>query len=150
MGTPEVAYLGHVISVEGVKVDQSKIQAVTNWTLPTSISALRGFYGLAGYYLKFIHNYRQIAAPVNNLHKKNAFLWSETAGSSFQQLKASLSSAPVLQLPDFDELFLVECDVSGGGIVTLLQQHGHPIAYFSRQLGQHPDKLTAYEREVIG
>ncbi|XP_068653870.1 uncharacterized mitochondrial protein AtMg00860-like [Aristolochia californica] len=94
MDTFEVAYLGHVISAVGVKVDRSKIQAATDWPPPTSITALRGFLGLVGYYRKFIHSYGPIAAPLNNLLKKNAFTWSET-------------------LPDYDELFVVEYDASG-------------------------------------
>ncbi|XP_068657983.1 uncharacterized mitochondrial protein AtMg00860-like [Aristolochia californica] len=113
MGTPKVAYLGHIISAVGVKVDQSKIQVITNWPPRISITALRGFLGLAGYYRKFIRGYGQIAVPLNNLLRKNAFSWSEPADHSFQQLKAALSSAPVLQLPDFDELFVVECDALG-------------------------------------
>ncbi|XP_068649406.1 uncharacterized protein [Aristolochia californica] len=68
------------------------------------------------------------------------------APSTFQalmneQLKDALSSTPVLQLPDFDESCVVECDASGGGIGIVLHQQGHPIAYFSRQLGQHHHKL---------
>ncbi|XP_068649547.1 uncharacterized mitochondrial protein AtMg00860-like [Aristolochia californica] len=134
MGTPEVAYLGHVISAIGVKVDQSKIQVVTDWPPPISITALRGFLGLTGYYRKFIRNYRQIETLLNNLLRKNAFNWSEPTDHSFQQLKATLSSVPVLQLPNFDDLFLVECYALGGGIGAVLQQQGHPITYFSRQL----------------
>ncbi|XP_068657964.1 uncharacterized mitochondrial protein AtMg00860-like [Aristolochia californica] len=132
MGTPEVAYLGHVIFAIGVKVDQSKIQTAIDWPPPISIIAFSGFLGLTGYYRKFIRSYGQIAAPLNNLLKKNAFSWSEPADYSFQQLKAALSSALVLQLPDFDELFVVECDASGGGIGAVLQQQGYLIAYFSR------------------
>ncbi|XP_068639334.1 uncharacterized mitochondrial protein AtMg00860-like [Aristolochia californica] len=148
MGTLEVAYLGHVISVVGVKVDQSKIQAIIDWPPPTSITALKGFLGLAGYHRKFIRSYSQIAATLHNLLKKNAFTWSETVDHSFQQLKEALSSTPVLQLLDFDELVVVECDALGGGIGAVLQQQGHLIAYFSQQLGHH--KLAAYERELIG
>ncbi|XP_068644691.1 uncharacterized mitochondrial protein AtMg00860-like [Aristolochia californica] len=95
MGTPEVAYLGHVIFAVGDKVDQSKIQAVTDWPPPISIIVVRGFLGLAGYYRKFIRSYEQIATPLNNLLKKNAFSWSKPVDHSFQQLKAALSSAPV-------------------------------------------------------
>ncbi|XP_068662898.1 uncharacterized mitochondrial protein AtMg00860-like [Aristolochia californica] len=124
MGTSEVAYLGHIISTIGVKVEHSNIQVVTDWPPPTSITALRGFLGLAGYYRKFIRRYGQIVAPLNNLLKKNAFTWLETAAHSFQQLKEPISSAPVLQLPDFDESFVVECDASGAVLVLkyLLEQ----------------------------
>ncbi|XP_068636072.1 uncharacterized mitochondrial protein AtMg00860-like [Aristolochia californica] len=120
MGTSKVAYLGHVISTVGVKVDQSKIQAITDWPPPTFLTALRGFLGLAGYYRKFIRTYGQIAAPLNNLLKKHAFTWSPSATQAFQQLKEALASAPVLQLPDFDESFVVECDAPRGGIGAVL------------------------------
>ncbi|XP_068651582.1 uncharacterized protein [Aristolochia californica] len=149
-GTSEVAYLGHVISASGVKVNNTKIQSVLDWPTPHSVTTLRGFLGLAGYYRKFIRDYGQIAALLTSLLKRNAFTWTDAADSSFQQLKQSLASAPVLQLPNFEEVFIVECDASGGGIGAVLQQQGHPIAYFSRQLASHHHKLAAYERELIG
>ncbi|XP_068666497.1 uncharacterized mitochondrial protein AtMg00860-like [Aristolochia californica] len=141
---------GPCISASDVKADPSKIQAVVDWPTPTSVTVLRAFLGLAGYYRKFIRNYGQIAAPLNNLLKRNAFTWSDTVASSFENLKTALSSAPILHLPNFDDLFVIECDASGRGIGTVLQQQGHPIAYFSRQLGQHHHKLADYERELIG
>ncbi|XP_068657918.1 uncharacterized mitochondrial protein AtMg00860-like [Aristolochia californica] len=133
----------------GVNLDQSKIQAATDWPPPTSLTALREFLEITGYYRKFICSYGQIAAPLNNLLKKHAFNWSSSADQAFHLLKEALASAPVLQQPDFDEEFVVECDVSDGGIGAVLQQLGHLIAYFSRQLGQH-HKLAAYERGLIG
>ena len=71
-GASEVQYLGHVISKNGVSVDQEKIQGVLRWPTPTSIKALRGFLGLTGYYRKFIKDYGKIAGPLTALLKKNA------------------------------------------------------------------------------
>uniref|UniRef100_A0A151UFC4 Retrovirus-related Pol polyprotein from transposon 17.6 n=1 Tax=Cajanus cajan TaxID=3821 RepID=A0A151UFC4_CAJCA len=68
--------------------------------------------------------------------KKNNFLWSNTAKLSFQQLKRNLTEAPVLGLPDFSKLFIVEMDASGLGIGAVLMQDQHPIAYISRHLNQ--------------
>ncbi|XP_068644683.1 uncharacterized mitochondrial protein AtMg00860-like [Aristolochia californica] len=150
MGTSEVAYLGHVISASEVQVDMRKIQTMLDWPTPHSITALRGFLGLAGYYRKFIRDYGQIAAPLANLLKRNAFTWMEITYSSFQHLKQSLASALVLQLHNFEDPFVIECDASGGGIGAVLQQHGHPIAYFNCHLVPHNHKLSAYERELIG
>ncbi|XP_068662980.1 uncharacterized mitochondrial protein AtMg00860-like [Aristolochia californica] len=101
--------------------DRSKIQAIVDWPTPTSVIVLREFLGLAGYYRKFIRAYGQISAPLNNLLKRNEFTWSDIATSTFENLKTALSSAQVLQLPNFDELFVIECDASGGGIGTVLQ-----------------------------
>ena len=56
-GVQEVEYLGHIVSHEGVKVDPSKIKAIKEWKIPTSIKHLRGFLGLTRYYHKFVKNY---------------------------------------------------------------------------------------------
>jgi len=60
-GLQELKYLGHIVTPQGVKVDQNKITAMLNWPRPTNVSELRGFLGLIGYYHKFVHNYGLIA-----------------------------------------------------------------------------------------
>ena len=56
-GQTEVDYLGHLITVAGVKVDPRKIESMQNWPQPKTITELRGFLGLTGYYRKFVKNY---------------------------------------------------------------------------------------------
>jgi hypothetical protein len=149
-GKSQVAYLGHIIHGAGVEMDAAKIQAIKEWPIPQSVKTLRGFLGLAGYYRKFIKDYGEIAAPLTSLLKKKAFHWDSAADTSFEALKKSLSSAPVLKLPNFNVEFVVECDASGSGFGAVLQQEGHPIAYFSRKIANRHLKLAAYERELIG
>ncbi|KAK5812894.1 hypothetical protein PVK06_028338 [Gossypium arboreum] len=149
-GESQVTYLDHVIHGEGVEIDHTKIKDVTYWPTPKTTKALRGFLGLAEYYRKFIKNYGQVAAPLTSLLKKNAFNWTKKADVAFTQLKTSLSAAPVLQLPNFVEEFVVECDASDSGFGAVLQQKGHPIAFFSCKIVDRHLKLAAYERELIG
>ena len=66
-----VAFLGHVISVEGVSVDPKKIEAVVNWKPPKNVSEVRSFLGLAGYYRKFVEVFSKIAAPLTKLTRKD-------------------------------------------------------------------------------
>ena len=72
-GCPEVEYLGHIISGQGVSTNPRKIAAMEAWLIPTSLKALKGFLGLTRYYRKFIKNYRQIATSLTTLLRKNAF-----------------------------------------------------------------------------
>ena len=67
----EVGFLGHVISGEGIAVDPSKVQSVTEWFAPTSVGEIRGFLGLVGYYWRFIENFSKIAKPMTTLLKKD-------------------------------------------------------------------------------
>jgi hypothetical protein len=76
--TTSITYLGHVVSASGVAMDTRKVQAVLDWPIPLSVRTLRGFLGLAGYYLKFIPNFGSIAAPLTQLLKEG-FSWSPDA-----------------------------------------------------------------------
>jgi hypothetical protein len=145
-----VGYLGHAISAKGVEADPNKVQDVDRWPTPMSVADIRSFLGLAGYYRRFIHHYASIAEPLTTLLRRQQFHWSEAAIAAFQRLKQALQTAPVLRLPDFVVPFVVECDASGTGIGVVLQQEGHPVAYYSQKLADRHVKLAAYERELIG
>lgn len=130
----QVEYLGHVVFGRGVEPEPSKIRAMVQWPTPALSKDLRAFLGLTGFYRKFIKNYATIAAPLTSLLGKDAFEWSSTAQSAFEQLKKAMTSAPVLTLPDFNEPFVIETDASGIGMGVVLMQKGHPLAFFSRNL----------------
>jgi hypothetical protein len=131
-------------------MDQSKVEAVTSWPQPRSARGLRCFLGLVGYYRRFIKNFGAIAAPLTQLLRKDAFLWSEEAKAAFKALKQALAAAPVLQLPDFVLPFTVDCDASGSGFGAMLHQGTGAITFFSRPFSPRHMKFAAYERELIG
>jgi hypothetical protein len=149
-GSQSVTYLGHIISADGVAMDPAKVSAVASWPIPKTVKALRGFLGLSGYYRKFIADYGAVAQPLTALLKRDAFSWSSDADRAFQDLKQALITAPLLQLPDFEKKFIIECDASGSGFGAVLHQGDGPVAFFSRAVAEHHTKLPAYERELIG
>jgi hypothetical protein len=85
-----------------------------------------------GYYQNFIQNYGKIASPLIALLKKNAFTWNPVVDHSFQALKYSIFSTPVLALPYFTKTFVLECDASGKGAGSILMQDGRPLAFTSK------------------
>ncbi|WVZ92756.1 hypothetical protein U9M48_038799 [Paspalum notatum var. saurae] len=132
------------------KCHLGKVQVVLDWPTPRSVRALRGFLGLAGYYRKYVRDYGAIVAPLTQLLRKDAFAWSPEATDAFQRLKTTLTTAPVLALPDFTQPFVVECDTSGAGCGAILHQGAGPVAFFSRPMAPRHQGLAAYERELIG
>lgn len=144
-----VAFLGHIVSSEGIKVDPQKVEVVKKWPRPMTPTDIRSFLGLAGYYRRFVENFSSIAAPLTRLtQKKTKFLWSETCEGSFEKLKDRLTSAPVLTLPEGTEGFVVYCDASRVGLGCVLMQHGKVVAYASRQLKNHEKNYPTHDLEL--
>jgi hypothetical protein len=125
----EVPFLGHIISVEGIAVDPSKVQEVLDSKSPKSATQIRSFLGVAGYYRWFIPNFSKIAKPMTQLLEKDAkFKWGLQCEEVFLTLKKLITTAPVLAQPDIKKSFDVYCDASDTGIGGVLMQDGHAIA----------------------
>ncbi|KAL0536174.1 hypothetical protein IC582_025113 [Cucumis melo] len=121
----QVSFLGHVVSKAGVSVDPAKIEAVTGWTQPSTVSEVRSFLGLAGYYRRFVENFSRIATPITQLTRKGApFVWSKACEDSFQNLKQKLVTTPVLTVPDGSGSFVIYSDASKKGLGCVLMQQG--------------------------
>lgn len=124
----QVDYLGHIISGEGVATDPSKVAAVVDWPTPTTVTQLRGFLGLSGYYRRFVKDFYPIARPLHDILKKNNFHWTPLQDTAFQALKQALVTAPVLALLVFLAPFVLETDAFGIGLGAVIMQNGRAIA----------------------
>ncbi|KAL0559024.1 hypothetical protein IC582_003613 [Cucumis melo] len=145
----QVSFLGHVVSKVGVSVDPAKIEAVTGWTRPSTVSEVRSFLGLAGYYRRFVENFSRIATPLTQLTRKGApFVWSKECEDSFQNLKQKLVTAPVLTVPDGSGSFVIYSDASKKGLGCVLMQQGKVVAYASRQLKSHEQNYPTHDLEL--
>lgn len=147
-GVTSMDYLGHIINNQGVKVDPSKIQAMLEWPVPKSITALRGFLGLTGFYRRFVQHYATIASPLTDLLKSNKFSWTPEAAKAFENLKKAMINLPLLALPDFDVPFEVTTDASTVAIGVVLSQNHHPIAFFSKKMSPRLCSSSTYIREL--
>lgn len=154
----EVAYLGHTISQEGIKPDPAKVHKVRTFPVPTDVTTLRQFLGLASYYRKFIQGFAEVASPLHELTKKgSSFCWTSACEEAFQTLKDLLCDAPVLAYPRFGTgaTFVLETDASIRGLGAVLAQPQpdgtiHPIAYASRSLQPAEKNYGISELETLG
>ena len=109
----ELAFLEHIISSDGILPDPAKVDKVKNFPIPTNLTELRGFIGLASYYYYSIQDFVTIVKPMNHLLRKNiSYIWNEDCQKAFEILKEKLITAPILAYLDFTKPFLLYTDVS--------------------------------------
>jgi hypothetical protein len=131
-------------------VHPAKVKEIVVWSIPTKVTEIRSFLGLAGYYQRFIEGFSKIAKPMTSLlEKRREFKWGdEKCQESFDQLKKRLMSPPVLVMPDLQKGFDIYCDACGQGLGCVLMQEGHVITYASRQLRKHELNYPTYDLEL--
>jgi hypothetical protein len=145
----EVAFLCHIITDRGIKVDPGKISEILNWKQPTNMSKIRSFLRLAGYYRRFIEGFSKIVKPLTSLLEKGKeFNWDEACQKCFDELKEKLTTTPVLVMPDIHKGFDVYCDASHLGLGCVLMKEGKVIACASRQLRKHEKNYPTHDLEL--
>lgn len=151
----QVRYLGYDISAAGVSLPRDRVAAIIHSPAPTSVSELRRFLGACQYYRRWIRGFASIAQPLTALTKAGvAFAWSAQQDAAFRRLKDALSSAPVLQAPDWTRQFRLHCDASDVAVGAVLAQVAptgveYIVSCWSRQLSPAQSRYSAADRELL-
>ncbi|KAJ8400166.1 hypothetical protein AAFF_G00398600 [Aldrovandia affinis] len=119
----ETAFLGHVVSTDGVATDPAKIAAVRDWPPPTNVSDLLSFLGLASSYRRYVQDSATIARPLHRLTDRGQpYVWDDPCAQAFNILQTALITAPVLAYPDANRPFILDTDASNVGVDAILSQ----------------------------
>ncbi len=153
-GVDKIEFIGHIVTSNGIQVDENKVIVIKNWPIPRNPTDVRSFLGAAGFYRRFIPNFSEIAAPLTDLTRDNSrFEWTNRQHTAFTTLKEALLTAPVLRLPDFKLPFIVVTDASiiavGGVLMQDDGQGERPIAYESRKLNDVESRYPVHEQELL-
>ncbi|GFU67247.1 retrovirus-related Pol polyprotein from transposon 297 [Trichonephila clavipes] len=121
-----VKILGHIVGQGFRTPSEIKVQAVLEFPTPRTKTQIRAFFGLAGYYQKYINLFSVIAAPLTDAlkgrAKKGEITWTTECENAFRELKGNLIDKPVLYAPNFKREFIVQTDASNAGMGTVLTQ----------------------------
>ena len=148
-------YLGFIITTQGIEVDPVKVAAVVNWGVPSNVRGIQSFLGFCNFYRRFIPKYGRIAKPLVNLTKTGIpFDFDEECWNAFEELKARLTSAPVLRHYDPELECMVETDASDGvvaGVLSQLHLDGEwcPVAYFSKTMAPAECNYGIHDKEML-
>ncbi|KAK8508033.1 hypothetical protein V6N11_073541 [Hibiscus sabdariffa] len=146
--------LGHIVSSDGIAVDQSKTDVIRSLPYPTTVRDIRSFLGHAGFYRRFIKDFSKIAQPLCKLlQKDHAFNFDSDCKDSWDTLKEKLISAPIVQPPNWDHPFELMCDASDTSMGAVLGQkigkEPHVNAYASRTLDSAQKNYSTTEKELL-
>ncbi|GFX85760.1 retrovirus-related Pol polyprotein from transposon 297 [Trichonephila clavipes] len=145
-GCDELNYLGLIINKEGIRTDETKVQAIVEMKPPRNSKKVSKFLGMSQWYAKFIKNY----ADLYNLKRKfKKFIWSIEVQKAFNAVKVAITKAPVLKLPDFKKPFELFTDASSIGVGAVLNQEQRPVVLASRTLSAAERNYTVTERECL-
>ena len=152
---PEVEYLGHRITADGLHPTTSKVKAISAAPPPKNVAQLKAFLGLVNYYAKFLKNMASILAPLYKLlHKNVKWTWGKEQQSGFEQIKEQLKSDAVLVHYDPTKMLILSCDASPYGLGAVLahrlqDESERPIAFASRTVSPTEKRYAQLDKEGL-
>ena len=146
----KVAYLGHILTPEGIAVDPEKVCAIVDMPQPKDVQGVQRLIGVVTYLSKFLPQLSTVAEPLRRLtDKDSAFDWLPQHEAAFSKIKTMITQTPILRYYDVNKDVSIECDSSDVGLGAVITQEGKPIAYASRALTQTERNYAQIEKECL-
>ncbi len=147
-------FLGHLIDQEGIRPDPSKLAAIDKFPVPSDVSSLRIFLGVASYYRRFVPSYSRLAAPLHRLLKKGVkWHWAADEQKAMREIQDSLLAAPTLVSDDDTCRLELKTDASKfglGAVLSRVDEHGErPITFISRETNSAEQNYSSNELECL-
>ena len=132
---PQVPFMGHIFSNEGLKIDPNKAKAVLDMPRLKTWRGVQRLNGFVNYLAKFLPRLADHMEPIRRLTRQDTeFNWTEEQENAFREVKRLVTTAPVLSYYDPKTELEIQCDARQKGLGSALLQRGRPIAYKNRVL----------------
>jgi len=137
-------------------MDKEKLSGVLEWSVLTKVKQVQVFLGFANFYRRFIENFAKMSKPLSNLTKKDSiWTWGKEQQNAFEVLKKAFTIAPVLRIPNDEDLFKLSTDASDFATGAVLSQKDmqtnlwYPVAFFSKLLDVYERNYEIYDKELL-
>ncbi|CAM8877838.1 unnamed protein product [Rhodiola kirilowii] len=146
--------LGHMVSHRGIEVDRAKVEVIEKLPPPKDVKGIRSFLGHAGFYRRFIKDFSKIAKPLTDLLCQEVdFNFNHSCLNAFNNLKTALTSAPIVQPPNWELPFELMCDASdftvGAVFGQRINKKLHVVYYTNKVLAGAAVNYTTTEKEML-
>ncbi|CAB4030046.1 Hypothetical predicted protein [Paramuricea clavata] len=146
----KITYLGETLTANGVKPDETKVEAIKNYPKPTNKHDVQRLLGMVNYIAKFAPNISDVTAPLRELIKKNvAFHWLETHEKAFRDLQHLLTDPATLRYYNVAKPVTLQVDASQNGLGAALIQNQGPAAYASKAMNDTQRRYVQIEKELL-
>ena len=143
-------FFGHRLTLDSIKVDPKKIEAIRQMDPPQNVTNLQSFNGMINYLKKFSPVLSELSEPLRRLCKSGVeWAWESEQQDAFEAIKQVNMTLPVLAYFDKTKKHTIQCDASKKGLRAVLLQESKPVMYVSRALTETEQRYLNIERELL-
>ena len=151
--------LGHVISKDGIGIEETKLKTIMEWELPLTGAGMQSFLGLVTFIRSHVRHIADLTADLEAIKHQKNIIWNEELKEKFETVKHAFASAPLLVYPNYEKSFYIACDASNVGVGGVLYQPdkgtdaitaSNIVAICSKKLNNSQQRYSVYKKELYG